>query len=894
MTISTTALRLLNDDNLPITVGYLTLINKDLSPSPSPTLSGIVADLATAGSTLIAADSLPFSVTAGVLNLQPATGLDLVGGGSNSLSLNQSINVTNLVLEEFHQTVQTQPLTVTNLSLLGASGFTLTNANNLISVLATGPTRDFVAQLEGIFRPLTTSFLLAQALGNLNVFSGTNLLLGTTTAASGISSTGTVTIRTSQGLTIAPSIQVVSLNEINGIAPIPLILVDGTTFTNLAGSAALQADGGGRWQVWSQNPANDNRGGQFYDFKQYDALYGVTAPAQSTGNAFFYTLAPVLTASIGPVTKQYNSTTSATGIGSVLALRRSGWRSVGLMNNPSTGTFNDKNVGANKPVTVTGLTLSPATNGDSSVYGYLFNSTLVADVGNITAAPLIAYTSAADKVYDGYTVASGTVGSLVGVFSGDHVSLQGPAAFNFTTKNAGTEIMVITSGLSLMGADAGNYTFTPQTTTANITAAQLFYEPVATTRLYGSNNPVFAGTVSGLVGGDTLASVASGSATFTSPATSASDVGSYAINGLGLTLTGGNYTLAQAEGNASALTITPAPLTYTSTSVNRTYGSANSVFTGIVTGLVLDQSLASVATGSATFASSATPTSNIGAYAINGSGLTLTNSNYTLEQAAGNAVALTITPAPLTYTSSAASRTYGSANPAFTGTITGLVLDQTLASVATGSATFTSPAGSASNVGTYAINGSGLTLNTGNYIFEQSGSNSSALTITPATLTYLANAGVTRTYGSSNPTFTGSVTGFVNGETIASATAGSLLFSSPATISSQPGHYAINGSGLTANFGNYIFTQASGNASALTITASATPGPTPTPGRPPAPQPSPFRSITALILPARLPSLTATYTGAALNGVNIPALLAGPHLPDHTIPQWSRRLHGHR
>ncbi len=43
---------------------------------------------------------------------------------------------------------------------------------------------------------------------------------------------------------------------------------------------------------------------------------------------------------------------------------------------------------------------------------------------------------------------------------------------------------------------------------------------------------------------------------------------------------------------------------------------------------------------------------------------------------------------------------------------------------------------------------------------------------------------------------------------------------------SAAGRYAINGSGLTANNGNYVFVQASGNATALTITAPNT-GPTP-------------------------------------------------------------------
>jgi autotransporter-associated beta strand protein len=89
-------------------------------------------------------------------------------------------------------------------------------------------------------------------------------------------------------------------------------------------------------------------------------------------------------------------------------------------------------------------------------------------------------------------------------------------------------------------------------------------------------------------------------------------------------------------------------------------------------------------------------------------------------------------------------------------------------------------------------------------------------TINPATLTYTANP-ATRAYGAPNPTFSGTVSGFVDGETQNSATTGTLVFSTPASLDSPAGSYAINGSGLSA--ANYTFAQAPGNATALTITA---------------------------------------------------------------------------
>jgi hypothetical protein len=112
-----------------------------------------------------------------------------------------------------------------------------------------------------------------------------------------------------------------------------------------------------------------------------------------------------------------------------------------------------------------------------------------------------------------------------------------------------------------------------------------------------------------------------------------------------------------------------------------------------------------------------------------------------------------------------------------------------------------------SAVGDYAIVGAlGSLASDFNYGFQFA---NGTLHINPATLTYTANA-VSRIYGSANPVFSGMVTGFVNGETQANATGGTLAFASPATEASQVGIYAINGSGLTANNGNYNFVQASG------------------------------------------------------------------------------------
>jgi len=275
-----------------------------------------------------------------------------------------------------------------------------------------------------------------------------------------------------------------------------------------------------------------------------------------------------------------------------------------------------------------------------------------------------------------------------------------------------------------------------------------------------------------------------------------------------------------ARTSVSFITLNPAPAGLTAQTINiTTPAPATATYRSIFT-------VAATASSGLTVAySSGTPTvcTNVGAQftIISGTGTCTVqynqagNGTYSAAPQLTNNV--TAQPATLTYTANAASRTYGAANPAFTGTITGFLNGETQATATTGVLAFTSTATAASNIASYAINGSGLTANNGNYMFVQAAGNATALTVTPTTLTYTANA-ASRVFGAANPAFSGTVTGFVNGQTQATATTGVLAFTSTATAASSVGNYAITGSGLAANNGNYTFVQAAGNATALTIT----------------------------------------------------------------------------
>lgn len=166
---------------------------------------------------------------------------------------------------------------------------------------------------------------------------------------------------------------------------------------------------------------------------------------------------------------------------------------VGLINGDyvtlsQTGNFADKNVGVNRPVTVT----SNLAGGDAGNYSLVQTSPLFAD---ITAKQLsIIGTMAMNKVYDGTATAPLTSGSLVGLISGDSVALHQTGTF--ADKNVGVNLPVtITSALT--GGDAGNYTIgsvlapTSDGFFASILPASVSFGPLPEPRYINDLNNLF-------------------------------------------------------------------------------------------------------------------------------------------------------------------------------------------------------------------------------------------------------------------------------------------------------------------------------------------------------------------------------------------------------------------
>ena len=182
---------------------------------------------------------------------------------------------------------------------------------------------------------------------------------------------------------------------------------------------------------------------------------------------------------------------------------------VGL-NNPTTGTFSQSNVGNGLTVTGSGLVLSGA---DSGNYTIAAQPTATA---NITAKGLtISGMTASNKVYDSTTTAtlnngSDTLNGVIAADSGNVGLVTTGASGAFGQKDVGNGLTVTGSGFTLSGSAAGNYTIASNpTTTANITPATLTVTGVtANNKVYDSTTTATLSTAGdnlvGVYGGDTV------------------------------------------------------------------------------------------------------------------------------------------------------------------------------------------------------------------------------------------------------------------------------------------------------------------------------------------------------------------------------------------------------
>ncbi|MBL8646305.1 MAG: hypothetical protein JNL46_03555, partial [Sphingosinicella sp.] len=202
------------------------------------------------------------------------------------------------------------------------------------------------------------------------------------------------------------------------------------------------------------------------------------------------------------------------------------------------GTFASKNVGT-WTITTTGYTLTGDDAGNYTLtQPAVANATISAKVLTLTGV------GAAGKDYDGNDAAALSGGTLIGIVGGEDVTFAAGSG-NFSSKNVGTW-SITTSGYTLSGDDAGNYTLTqPTVASAAITAKALTLGGItAADKDYDGDTDadLSGGTLFGVVGSDDVSFV-SGSGVFGSR-----NAGTWSVTATGYALSGddaGNYTLTQ-------------------------------------------------------------------------------------------------------------------------------------------------------------------------------------------------------------------------------------------------------------------------------------------------------------------------------------------------------------
>jgi hypothetical protein len=413
-----------------------------------------------------------------------------------------------------------------------------------------------------------------------------------------------------------------------------------------------------------------------------------------------------------------------------------------------------------------------------------YNVQLVDGTLSVIKAPLTVTADDQTKVYGDDNPA--LTGTVVGARNGDDLVDTYTTAADATSGIGSYTVSAhIAAGPD---ADLANYDVKLVDGTLSITKAPLTVTADDQTKVYGDDNPPFTGEVVGAKNGDNLVD------TYTTAADAKSGVGSYAINpqvaaGPGADL--GNYDIQLVDGT---LTVTKAPLTVKADDQTRVYGDANPTLTGQVVGAKNGDNLVD------TYITAADAKSGVGDYAINadvaaGPGADIGNYNVTLIDGT-----LTVTRAPLTVEADDQTKTYGDANPALTGKVTGTRNGDDLID------TYTTTADATTGVGSYAVSAhiaAGPGADLANYDVNLV---SGALTIAKAPLTITADD-KSKVLNAANPALTGTVSGLKNGDAITAA------YSTPVTTGSPVGAYAIVPAAVDSSpsrLGNYTVTLVNG------------------------------------------------------------------------------------
>jgi hypothetical protein len=344
--------------------------------------------------------------------------------------------------------------------------------------------------------------------------------------------------------------------------------------------------------------------------------------------------------------------------------------SSGLLNNDTLTSVTLASSGATATATVAG---SPYTIVPSAAVGTgLADYTIIYVNGSLTVSEATVTTTWANPAPIIYGAAL-TAAQLDATANVSGSFAYTPA--NGSVLNAGTNTLSVV----FTPADTVDYSNANNTVSLIVSNAPLVATAASANRVYGQTNPVLTGEITGVTNGDNI------TATYSTTATISSPLGAYPIvptlldpddrqTNYTVNLVNGTLTVGQAT---PIMTWTnPAPIVYgaalTTNQLNAPVNVPGSFAYTPTNGAVLN-------TGSNTLSVVFTPSDMVDYRSLT------------------DAVTVVVFPAPLSVTASSFTRPFDTANPEFTGTISGLTNGDDITATFTCSATISSP------VGTYAI-----------------------------------------------------------------------------------------------------------------------------------------------------------------------------------------------
>jgi filamentous hemagglutinin family protein len=551
------------------------------------------------------------------------------------------------------------------------------------------------------------------------------------------------------------------------------------------------------------------------------SVNGIVVTGADAGN-YTWSTSETTTADIGKATlnvsatgnnKTYDGTTNT-----AVNLTDNRIGSDSLTVSSSSAAFSDKNAGNGKTITVGGITVTGA---DAGNYTWNTSANTSAD---ITKAALNVSATGVNKTYDGNTSANV---NLTDNRIGSDVLSVNAASKAFSDKNAGTGKGITVSGITVTGADAGNYTWnTSVATSADIAKAALTVTATGVNKTYDGTTNAGATFTDNRVGADNLAISATGSVFADKNAGLGKTVTVSGINVTGIDA--GNYTWNTSA--VSSADIAKAALSVTAAGVNKTYNGSTAATVNFTDNRMGSDDL-TLGSSSALFADK-----NAGnGKNISVSGITVSGAdagNYTWNTSA--VTSANIAKAALNVTANGVNKTYDGTTGAAVSLVDDRIGSDDLSTSATSKNFADKNAGLSKNILVSGINVTGA--DAGNYTWNST--TSTTADIAKAALSVTA-AGVNKTYdgstvatvnftdnrigsddltlGSSSASFTDKNAGngkniTVSGITASGADAGNYTWNTSAITSANIAKAALN---VTANGGNKVYDGTTGAAVSL-------------------------------------------------------------------------------